>query len=155
MKRRADVLKEACRLEKHVEGGWFSEVYTAPFEKDGRPLAGSIYFLLDAGEVSRFHRIDCDEIWYYHDGPALEMLLVYEDHDEIRYLGKDISNSEEPQIRVPAGTFMGAVQKEKGDYTLVSTSMTPAYDPDEFQSATYEDLKERCTHRDLLKKLTE
>ena len=66
MRRRADELKEIFHLEKHVEGGFFSEVYTAPFEKDGRPISGSIYFLLDRGEISRFHVIDCDEIWYYH-----------------------------------------------------------------------------------------
>ena len=49
MKARTEQLKEAYRLEAHPEGGWFAEVYTAPSEKDGRKLAGSIYFLLDAG----------------------------------------------------------------------------------------------------------
>ena len=63
--KRTDILKKAYHLEKHVEGGSFAEVYTAPFEKDGRALAGSIYFLLDSGEISHFHVIDCDEIWYY------------------------------------------------------------------------------------------
>ena len=65
-KERTKQLKTAYRLEAHPEGGWFSEVYTAPFEKDGRALAGSIYFLLDAGEQSQFHQIDCEELWYYH-----------------------------------------------------------------------------------------
>ena len=66
--KRSDELKRAYRLEPHPEGGWFSESYTAPFEKDGRSFAGSIYFLLDAGEISHFHEIDCDEIWYWHEG---------------------------------------------------------------------------------------
>ena len=44
---RADELKRQYGLEKHIEGGWFAEYYTAPFKADGRPLAGSIYFLLD------------------------------------------------------------------------------------------------------------
>ena len=43
MKTRTEQLKEAYRLEAHPEGGWFAEVYTAPFEKDGRELAGSIH----------------------------------------------------------------------------------------------------------------
>ena len=47
---RADELKRQYGLEKHIEGGWFAEYYTAPFKADGRPLAGSIYFLLDRGE---------------------------------------------------------------------------------------------------------
>ncbi len=145
-----EIIRKLDLVPLKEEGGYVKELYRG---KDD--CYGTIYYLLTPDTFSRMHALKHDEIWYYHDGPALEMLLVYEDHDEIRYLGKDISNSEEPQIRVPAGTFMGAVQKEKGDYTLVSTSMTPAYDSDEFQSASYQDLKERCTHRDLLKKLTE
>ena len=42
MKTRTEQLKEIYRLEAHPEGGWFAEVYTAPFEKEGRALAGSI-----------------------------------------------------------------------------------------------------------------
>ena len=48
---RSEQLKAAYRLEKHPEGGWFAEVYTAPFQAEGRPLAGSIYFLLDGDEI--------------------------------------------------------------------------------------------------------
>lgn len=72
MKTRTEQLKTAYRLEAHPEGGWFAEVYTAPFEKDGRALAGSIYFLLDAGEQSQFHQIDCEELWFYHEGCGVD-----------------------------------------------------------------------------------
>ena len=50
---RADLLKRVYNLVPHREGGSFSEVYTAPMEMDGRPISGSIYFLLDQGEISR------------------------------------------------------------------------------------------------------
>ena len=46
-------------LQRHEEGGWYLEVYTSPFTKDGRPMAGSICFLLDGEEISHFHQIDC------------------------------------------------------------------------------------------------
>ena len=62
MSMRSDELKEKYKLAAPPEGGWFAEVFTAPFEKDGRALAGSIYFLLDAGEKSQFHQIDCEEL---------------------------------------------------------------------------------------------
>lgn len=39
MENRVEELKNYYKLIKHVEGGSFSEVYTAPFEKDGRALA--------------------------------------------------------------------------------------------------------------------
>ena len=42
-------IKKKYKLREHVEGGWFAEVYTAPADKDGRPLMGSIYFLLGSG----------------------------------------------------------------------------------------------------------
>ncbi|WP_081677499.1 cupin domain-containing protein [Butyrivibrio sp. WCD3002] len=39
-------------------------------KKEDRPLAGSIYFLLTEDEISHFHQIDCEEIWYHHEGCA-------------------------------------------------------------------------------------
>ena len=55
----------------HVEGGYFIELYSSSSllkSSNDRPLAGSIYFLLDQNDISHFHRIDCEEIWYYHQG---------------------------------------------------------------------------------------
>ena len=46
----------------------------------------------------------------------------------MRYLGKDLQKGEEPQILVPKGVWQGAHMACAGEYTLVSTSMTPAYD---------------------------
>ena len=130
------------------EGGYVKELFRG---KDGS--YGTIYYLLDEDSFSCMHSLKHDEIWYYHEGPSLVLLLVYDDHDEIRYLGKDFSSGEEAQIKVPAGTFMGALQKERKGWTLVSTSMAPAYDPAEFTPGDFEKLKDRCSHRELLKKL--
>ena len=33
--KRAEQLKQIYNLQPHEEGGYFTEVYTAPFEKDG------------------------------------------------------------------------------------------------------------------------
>ena len=76
MSERAQLLKEQYAMGPHVEGGSFFEAYTAPFEQDRRPLAGSIYYLLDAGEHSRLHQIDCDEIWYYHEGCGMRITAL-------------------------------------------------------------------------------
>ena len=144
-----EIIDKLSLVPLENEGGYVKELHCG---KDN--CYGTIYYLLGEDDFSAMHSLKHDEIWYYHDGPSLEMLLVYEDHDEIRYLGKDILNREEPQIRVPANVYMGAHQKEKGEYTLVSTSMAPAYDPDEFSIASYEDLKDRCQNKELLSKLT-
>ena len=44
---RAEELKEKYDLEKHPEGGWFSESYTSPFDLGQGPSWGaSISFLM-------------------------------------------------------------------------------------------------------------
>ena len=135
------------------EGGYVRELYRGK-EINGRFAYSSIYYLLTPDTVSRMHKLEEDELWFYHDGKTVELYLIYDDHDEIRYLGRDIENNEEPQIRVPAGTYMGARMKEEGEYSLVSTAMTPGYIDEEFVLGTYEELKDRSRNLKLLKMLT-
>ena len=66
MESRIQELKTHYKLEQHPEGGCFSECFTSRENKDLRALAGSIYFLLEKDEISHFHKIDCEEIWYFH-----------------------------------------------------------------------------------------
>ena len=75
-KKRVEKLKKSYGLEAHPEGGWFSESYTSTEKKEGRPLAGSIYFLLTEDELSHFHQIDCEEIWYHHEGCAVKITVI-------------------------------------------------------------------------------
>ena len=65
---RTDELKEKYKLKKHPEGGWFSGSYTSLFDLEARAFMGSIFFLLETNDISHFHQIDCDEIWYHHEG---------------------------------------------------------------------------------------
>ena len=135
------------------EGGFVREVFRGEY-KDGRQTYSTIYYLLTPECCSIMHRLDADEIWYYHDGPALEMLLIYEDHDEVAYLGKDLTKGERPQVRVPKGVWQGCHMASEGEYTLVSTSMSPAYDPEHFEAGDYDTLKEKTKHIELIKALT-
>ena len=134
------------------EGGFVKEMYRG--EKiDRRETYSTIYYLLTPDCCSVMHRLDGDEVWYYHDGPALEMLLIYEDHEEVKYLGKDLLKGESPQVLVPKGVWQGSHMAYDGEYTLVSTSMSPAYDEKGFTAGAYEELKNRTQHQDLLRKL--
>ncbi|MEY3683061.1 MAG: hypothetical protein RLZZ289_1596, partial [Bacteroidota bacterium] len=60
-------------LQAHPEGGYYKETYRAAQTLDGqdRQLLTSIYFLLTAENVSKFHRIKSDELWYFHAGRPL------------------------------------------------------------------------------------
>ncbi|MBQ7196029.1 MAG: cupin domain-containing protein [Synergistaceae bacterium] len=125
---RVKILKEAYNLKEHSEGGWFSEVYTAPFEKNGRALAGSIYFLLDGNEISHFHQIDCDEIWYYHEGCGLKITMLMEKQEKSEYfLGRDIQNGERYMLVIPKGAIFAAENLNKDDFTFVSCATTPKF----------------------------
>lgn len=123
-----------------------------------RPICNTIYFLLTPNSFSHMHKLVSDEIWYYHMGPSLKMLLVYPDGtSEIKVLGPKIDKGELPQITVRRGTYQGAKMKSKGEYTLVSTSESPAYQDVDYTIGTYDELKKlvkdrKC--RKLLKELT-
>ena len=143
MKSRAEILKEAYHLEKHMEGGSFSEVYTAPFEAEGRPLAGSIYFLLDAGEVSRLHVIDCDEIWYYHEGCGMKITVLTENGREERLLGPDTAEGERAMVVIPKGLPFAAENLSRDGYTFVSCATTPAFRYSGFRLLSGDEVREK------------
>ena len=43
-----------------------------------RLLYTSIYFLLTSNDVSHFHRLQSDELWYYHGGSPLSVHMIDE-----------------------------------------------------------------------------
>ena len=143
MKGRAELLKEEYRLEKHIEGGSFAEVYTAPFEADGRPLAGNIYFLLEAGEVSRLHVIDSDEIWFYHEGCGMKISVLAETGREEILLGKDVVNGERAMAVIPKGCAFGAENLDPDGYTFVSCVTTPQFEYAGFRLLSADEVRER------------
>ena len=42
---------------------------------EGRPAGTAIYFLLQEGESSHWHRVDAAEIWHYYAGAPLILSL--------------------------------------------------------------------------------
>lgn len=63
-------------LAKHPEGGRFRQIFKSRAivtSADGRIRAAltHIYFRLDPGEVSRFHRVTSDEVWNLYRGTGL------------------------------------------------------------------------------------
>ena len=68
----------------HVEGGYFKESFLSEDNvRENKKLWSSIYFLLRTGEVSNFHRLKSDELWYYHDGEALTIYMITPEGDFI------------------------------------------------------------------------
>ena len=59
----ADDTIRILQLAPHPEGGHYRQVYQDVRADGSRGFATSIYFLLRAGERSRWHRFDAAEIW--------------------------------------------------------------------------------------------
>ena len=56
-------------LQPHPEGGHYREIFRSSVLVDEKRAAStSIYYLLQAGEVSHWHRIDADECWHHYEG---------------------------------------------------------------------------------------
>ena len=130
---RSEDLKEKYHLEKHPEGGWFSEVYTAPFKEEGRALAGSIYFLLDKDDISHFHRIDCDEVWYYHEGCGIKVTMIYEGKMSELLLGSGLSPEDNMMVVLPKGSVFAAENLDKNGYTFMSCMTAPKFSYEGFE----------------------
>lgn len=119
-------------LQPHPEGGRFRETLRDPRTFEGRSVGTAIYFLLAAGEVSRWHRVDAAEIWHFHAGAPLELGIA--DPVERRViLGTDLVAGQRPQAIVPAGAWQQA--RSLGDWTLVGCTVAPGFEFDGFEMA--------------------
>jgi len=143
-------------MEKHIEGGYFKESFISKDEvnKD-KKLWSSIYFLLRTGEVSNFHRLKSDELWYYHDGEALTIYMITPEGKLItRKLGKNIEKGETPQVLVEQGCIFGSAMDNDG-YALVGCMVSPAFEYSEFELFKRDYLLELYpNYKDTIIKLT-
>ena len=127
---------DKLQLQPHPEGGFYKETYRSIDTcLDGsRNLQTAIYFLLTSDNVSHFHRIKSDEIWYFHDGQTLEIIEIDSNGNEtITRLGKDILNGEVLQHVVPAGIWFGARLAAHSEFCLVGCQVSPGFDFKDFE----------------------
>jgi predicted cupin superfamily sugar epimerase len=130
----ADAVIEALGLRPHPEGGWYAETWRAPAAEAERPTSSAILYLLRAGEESRWHRVDADEIWQFSAGDPLEVRVAAAGSPVERHrLGGDVAAGERPQVVVPAGAWQAA--RPLGTWTLVGCIVAPAFSFDGFTLA--------------------
>ena len=127
---------ERLRMAAHPEGGWYVETWRAEVLTGERPVASAILFLLAAGEESRWHRVDADELWQYSAGDALELLISRGTPGsalERHRLGPDVTAGDAAQVVVPADAWQAA--RPLGAWTLVGCIVAPAFTFDGFELA--------------------
>lgn len=166
MKTTAAYWREALQLTRHVEGGSFRETYRAPLTitgdalpatfKGARHASTAIYFLLEDGDFSAFHRIAADELWHFYDGNTLYIYEIKPDGSlHVHRLGRDLAQGEQLQLAIPAGSWFASSVEETEGFALVGCTVAPGFDFADFELAGREELSKAFPqHAGLISLLT-
>jgi len=119
---------DLLELAPHPEGGWYRQTFVDEVP-GGRAHSTLIYFLLEAGQRSHWHRVDSAEVWHWYAGAPLELHVAH----ETILLGNDLAAGQRPQGVVPRGAWQSA--KSLGEWTLVGCTVAPGFDFARFELA--------------------
>lgn len=122
-------------MQAHPEGGWYVETFRDVALTDDRPASTAIYYLLEAGQQSAWHRVDAVETWHFHDGAPLALRRSPPEGGtaETLTLGRDLAAGERPQIVIPKLWWQAA--RSLGDWTLVGCTVAPGFRFEGFELA--------------------
>lgn len=145
-------------LLPHPEGGFYSEEYRSAevLPDKNRQLMTSIYFLLTSDNVSNFHRIKSDELWFHHKGSPITVHTLSEElgHQKIK-VGSKLDQGEVPQALVKKNVIFGSSVDEENSYALVSCVVAPGFDFEDFELFRRADLIAQFPdHEDIITRLT-
>lgn len=153
-------------LESHVEGGAFRETYRSALTLPQQVLPGSfggdraastsIYFLLQYGQFSAFHRISSDEVWHFYDGAPLHIYEIKPDGSlHTHLLGRDLEAGASFQCVIPAGSWFASVCEQPQGFSLVGCTVAPGFDFADFELAQQQNLTQLYPqHAALINRLT-
>jgi len=150
---RAEHLISELRLEPHPEGGFYRQTYRSASavqpgdERAARASLTTIYFLLPAGEISRWHAVSSDEVWHFYEGAPLELLTADREFLSLtRHTLGPVGPGSEPVRVVAAHAWQAA--RSTGSFTLVGCTVGPGFEFADFRmlrnmSALSADVRER------------
>ncbi|MEW6087648.1 MAG: cupin domain-containing protein [bacterium] len=131
IKNSEEIIKK-YKLQKHPEGGWYREIIRSEnliqFNGKKRNAVTSIYFLLTKNEISRWHKVDADEIWIFLDGDSLELHKA--DLKKKRYSVEEL-NPENRQVLVNTGVWQAA--RSKGNFSFAACVVAPGFEFEGFK----------------------
>ena len=158
-------LVDKYSLQPHPEGGWYKQTYkstesvaaAALPERFGgdRPFSTAIYFLLEQGNFSAFHRIKSDECWHFYAGDTLQVYVIQQDGTlKIISLGQAIENNELFQYVVPANCWFASRPAPGSTFSFVGCTVSPGFDFADFELANADVLaKEYPQHAAIIREL--
>lgn len=121
------------QLERHPEGGWFRQTFR-DVPEGGRGYSTAIYYLLEEGDRSHWHKVDAAEVWHFYAGSPLRLSLSIDGKAIVHQrLGPNILDGDSPQIIVPKGQWQSA--ESLGAWTLVGCTVAPGFEFEGFEMA--------------------
>lgn len=142
----AQQLIQQYNLLSHPEGGWFKETYKSgeniaanalPARFGGeRTFSTAIYFLLEQGNFSAFHRIKSDECWHFYAGDCLQVYVIQMNGTlDIIRLGNDMEQGQLFQYVVPANCWFASRPALNSSFCFVGCTVAPGFDFADFEMA--------------------
>jgi predicted cupin superfamily sugar epimerase len=156
---------EKLALLSHPEGGFYKETYRSAATIDGtifnatmkgeRNISTAIYFLLEQGNFSAFHKIKSDECWHFYAGNTLWVHVINQEGILITIkLGPNINEGEVFQFVVPANCWFASETAPHGKFSLVGCSVAPGFDFADFELAKAAELSRQFPqHKTLIERL--
>lgn len=122
----ANEIIRLLNMQPHPEGGHYAETWRTPGE--GRAAMTAIYYLLEADQVSAWHRVDAEEVWLWHAGGPLALTVSPPDGKgaSAKTLGPDLRAGQRPQFVIPAHHWQTA--ETLGHWTVVSCIVAPGFE---------------------------
>jgi uncharacterized protein len=152
-------------LLPHPEGGYYKETYRSSETIPAASLPGrfagnrnfstAIYFLLEQGSFSAFHRIKSDECWHFYSGDPLLVHIIHLNGDlDTITIGNDTSKGQKFQHVVPAGCWFASEPAQGSAFSFVGCTVSPGFDFEDFELAEAAKLiKEFPKHESLIQRL--
>ncbi len=99
------------------------------------PAGTAIYYLLEAGQRSHWHRVDAAEIWHFYAGSPLILSVSQTDAGPTKEmaLGSNVMDGQSPQAIVPKDHWQAA--RSTGDWSLVGCTVSPGFQYEGFELA--------------------
>jgi hypothetical protein len=157
---------QKLQLQPHPEGGFYRETYrsheTIPedslpsYFEGNRNYATCIYYLLQSGDFSAFHKIQQDEIWHFYLGSPIKLFMISEQgHLSQVIIGTDLSAGQVPQFVVPKQYWFAATVLNQESFSLIGCTVSPGFNFKDFTLASRNKLIERYPqHHEIINQFT-
>ena len=161
----ANQLIQKYNLEPHPEGGWYKQTYKSNEEINAdalperfgakRAFSTAIYFLLEKGNFSAFHRIKSDECWHFYAGDPLVIYIIEQNRElKIISLGNGLEKGQSFQYVVPANCWFASRPAPGSEYCFVGCTVSPGFEFEDLELADHTELSVMYPqHKSIIKEL--